>query len=243
MGVSYNPRTVTDGLVLCLDAANRKSYPGSGTTWTDLSGRGNTGTLTNGPTYNTSNGGSLVFDGADDYGSISHTTTLNPGTGDFTFGGFFKVNSDVASNFFPVFFSKSQLDWQNGYFIRPTWPYNGTFLVGVSQGGSTGVDRTVISSTLTASLGTWVNIVGVWTASTRTLLLYFNGIQNGSSTITNSITINPTANLELGRYNRITQSRYEYLPGNIAQVSIYNRALTAAEIQQNFNALRGRFSI
>ena len=242
MALGHGPKVVTDGLVLALDAADRNSYPGSGTTWTDLSGNGNNGTLVNGVGYNGSNGGSLSFDGVNDYGSISHTTTLNPGTGDFTFGGFFKVNSDFASNFFPVFFSKSQLDWQNGYLIRPTWPYNGTFAVGVSQGGNSGVDRVTLVSTLTASLGTWVNIVGVWTASTRTLLLYFNGIQNGSSTITNSITINPTANLELGRYNRITQSRYEYLPGNIAQVSIYNRALTAQEVLQNYNALKGRYA-
>jgi prepilin-type N-terminal cleavage/methylation domain-containing protein len=240
------PSIVTDGLVLNLDAGNINSYPGLNTaqnTWFDLSGSNNHGTLVNGVGFNGANGGALVFDGLDDYVSIGHITTLNPGIGDFTFGSFFKVNSGVTSNFFPVIFSKSQLDWQNGYLIRPTWPYNGTFIVGVSQGGSTGVDRTTVTSTLTASLGTWVNIVGVWTSSTRTLLLYFNGIQNGSSTITNSININPTANLEFGRYNRITQSRYEYLPGNIAQVSIYNRALTPEEIQQNFNATKGRFGL
>jgi len=71
MSVNYNPRTVTDGLVLCLDAGNRKSYPGSGTVWTDLSGRGNTGTLTNGPTYSSANGGSIVFDGSNDYVQFS----------------------------------------------------------------------------------------------------------------------------------------------------------------------------
>ena len=74
MGITYNPRIVSDGLVLCLDAGNPKSYPGSGTTWTDLSGRGNTGTLTNGPTYNSENGGSLVFDGTDDYVQFTSTS-------------------------------------------------------------------------------------------------------------------------------------------------------------------------
>jgi len=67
MALSHGPPIITNGLVLCLDAADRNSYPGSGTTWTDLSGRGNTGTLTNGPTYSSSNGGSIVFDGVDDY--------------------------------------------------------------------------------------------------------------------------------------------------------------------------------
>ena len=74
MAIFYNPRTITDGLVLCLDAANRKSYPGSGTTWTDLSGRGNTGTLTNGPTYSSANGGSIVFDGTDDIVNTSYVS-------------------------------------------------------------------------------------------------------------------------------------------------------------------------
>jgi hypothetical protein len=77
------------------------------------------------------------------------------------------------------------------------------------------------------------------------LKLYFNGVEDGSSTITNSITINPTANLELGRYNRITQSRYEYIPGNIAQVQIYNRALSPEEVQlnYNYNVFKGRYGL
>ena len=77
MAISYNPSSVTSGLVLCLDAGNTKSYPGSGTTWTDLSGNGNTGTLTNGPTYSSANGGSFVFDGTDDYASISGSITVS----------------------------------------------------------------------------------------------------------------------------------------------------------------------
>ena len=71
MAVGYNPKIITDGLVLCLDAGNTKSYPGSGTSWSDLSGQGNTGTLVNGPTYSSADGGSIVFDGSNDYGSLS----------------------------------------------------------------------------------------------------------------------------------------------------------------------------
>ena len=67
MSLFHSPSLVTSGLVLCLDAGNPKSYPGSGTTWTDLSGRGNHGTLVNGPTFNSANGGSIVFDGSNDY--------------------------------------------------------------------------------------------------------------------------------------------------------------------------------
>ena len=63
---NYGPRIVTDGLVLCLDAGNSKSYPGSGTAWNDLSRNGNNGTL-NGPTFNSADRGSIVFDGTNDY--------------------------------------------------------------------------------------------------------------------------------------------------------------------------------
>ena len=65
MGLSHSPRIVTDGLVFCLDAANIRSYPGTGTTWTDLKG-GNEGTLTNGPTFSSDNAGSISTDGSND---------------------------------------------------------------------------------------------------------------------------------------------------------------------------------
>ena len=70
MGVFAGPEITESGLVLALDAGNLKSYPTTGTTWTDLSGRGNTGTLTNGPTYSSANGGSIVFDGVNDYVTV-----------------------------------------------------------------------------------------------------------------------------------------------------------------------------
>ena len=77
MATKYSPKTVTDGLLLSFDAANTKSYPKSGTTWSDLSGNGNTGTLTNGPTFNSANGGSIVFDGVDDYVNVANASSLN----------------------------------------------------------------------------------------------------------------------------------------------------------------------
>ena len=70
MALHHSPRIVTSGLVLALDAADRNSYPGSGTTWTDLSGNANNGTLTNGPTFNSANGGSIVFDGTNDFEAV-----------------------------------------------------------------------------------------------------------------------------------------------------------------------------
>ena len=77
MGLSHSPRIVTDGLVFCVDAANKRSYPGAGTTWTDLTANKNNGTLTNGPTFDSANGGSIVFDGSDDRVDCASPSELN----------------------------------------------------------------------------------------------------------------------------------------------------------------------
>ena len=89
MATYYSPKIVTNGLVLCLDAGNTKSYSGSGTTWTDLSESATNGTLTNGPTFNSDNKGSIVFDGIDDYiaGSLTSAPT------EMTFCVFAKVTN------------------------------------------------------------------------------------------------------------------------------------------------------
>ena len=76
MGLSHSPSIITQNLVLCLDAANSKSYPGSGTTWYNLIPGGVNGTLTNGPTYSSANGGVIALDGVNDY--ISLTNSLPP---------------------------------------------------------------------------------------------------------------------------------------------------------------------
>jgi hypothetical protein len=83
MGLGHSPSIVRDGLVLYLDAANPKSYPGSGTTWFDLMGSNN-GTFINGATHNSNNLGGVLLDGVDDYVSLSNPQTLNPGSNSFT---------------------------------------------------------------------------------------------------------------------------------------------------------------
>ena len=76
MGLAHSPRLVTDGLVLCVDAANTKSYPGSGTTWTDLSGKGNDGSLINGAAFDSGNNGSINIDGSNDRIDVAYSPTL-----------------------------------------------------------------------------------------------------------------------------------------------------------------------
>jgi hypothetical protein len=227
MALAHSPKIVTDGLVLCLDAANPKSYPGSGTTWADLSGSGNNGTLTNGPTFNSSNGGNIVFDGVNDYvlcprpssivtsGSITvclwakwtTTTTIQA-----------LVDNNHSSN--PI----------QGFVIqdRPDLSKALTFSVFPSVSG--------VVSTFQVGNGYWHHIVG--TNDTVTSKLYIDGVLNNSALQAGLATVQP--NISIG-YWQFGGGRY--LNGSVPSLQIYNRALTAAEIQQNFNATRGRYGI
>jgi hypothetical protein len=225
MGIAYNPRIVTDGLVLALDAGNTKSYPGSGTTWTDLSGNGNNGTLTNGPTYSGSDGGSIVFDGVNDYINGVHNTQLNI-TGDITVECWFRV-TNTRSDWVRVFGKGDSTNrtvglWYNQPLSRFLYQRYGTSNMGIVYNA-------------TVSLNTWYHIVG--TSSSNNHTLYLNNVVRGTST-TGTTFASSTDPYKVG-YGSI----HTYHIGNVSNCRIYNRALTASEIQQNFNATRSRFGI
>jgi hypothetical protein len=218
-----------DGLVLALDAGNTKSYPGSGTTWTDLSGNGKNGTLTNGVGYNSSNGGSLSFDGVDDYvncgtTNLSSGTSLTvevwvkPGTTQDAYSDILDYGHGGGGNAGFVI-QQDNLSTNQYYFAY----WNGTTYD--------------ITSTVTIGTSSFNHLV--FTKSGTSVAGYLNS-QNtlnytGSSTIYCS-----GRTLHIGRF--VAGAGREF-NGNISSVKVYNRALTAAEISQNFNALRGRFGI
>jgi len=219
MAINYNPTTVSDGLVLALDAANTRSYSGSGTTWTDISYRGNNGTLTNGPTYSSANGGSIVFDGVNDYTlinlskeTIGSTLTISIWVsciGAQTSVGIFQVANGLTD-------TNPWILLQRTNSTTVSWYLNAQYRI-----TNTISDSSYTNLTLTYNGTTWI--------------VYKNGISNGNyvgdlgSFFGNSIWLG-------NGYNG-------YFSGNIAQVSIYNRALTADEILQNYNALKGRFGL
>lgn len=221
MSVRYNPRTITDGLVLALDAGNVKSYPGSGTTWTDLSGRRNNGTLTNGPTYSSANGGSIVFDGTNDFVDCGNSSNLQITVGTIT--AWFNANNGNSGYNGIV---AKQLAW--GLFVKDN--------VLIAYDWGNGVDR---STGITVGNGTWNFVTMSFTETVGTpsnnAIIYLNGNAVLTTTVRHS---NNTVSLQIADANA-----NQNFGGNIAQVSVYNRALTAAEVQQNFNALRGRFGI
>ena len=231
MAVAYNSKIVTDGLVLCLDAGNPKSYPGSGTTWTDLSGLANNGTLANGVGYNSGNGGSLVFDGVDDYIDLGQNSSTFYPTEGLTVSTW--IRTSVTDKWI---IDSSRLSTSQGWGINCGGAGPAFFIInGITNNVSTG---------FSIATGNWLNLVGTWTPSVS-LLMYANGVQVGSNTTSIPASINlpnPVYSTNIGRKGAQNGST-DYWNGNISQVSIYNRALTAAEVQQNFNATRSRYGI
>jgi hypothetical protein len=227
MGVVYGTNLnllVQSGLVLNLDAANPKSYPGSGTTWTDLSGNGNNGTLTNGATYSSANGGSIVFDGTDDIVNTSYVSSNA-----FTWSVWFKTDVGPVPGTFRNIISIPSPNYIL-LLLDQSSPNLGFWTSDGLNGG--------FLSTPTISVNTWYNAVFVREGNniTNGYKTYVNSVSYGTA---NTGTWSTTDTLSFGGRTDTTQ----FLDGNIAQVSIYNRALTASEVQQNFNILRGRFGI
>jgi len=227
MGVAYNSSIVISGLVLCLDAANTKSYPGSGTTWTDLSGRGNNGTLTGGPTYSSANVGSIVFDGVDDYVALTGSTTVSQAT----FSVWLRRNGSQNA-YAGILFTRggssanvSGLDFNS---TNNTLGYHWNDIAGSYQ----------FNSGLIPPDGAWSMCVVVVTSTAATFYLcQSSGITTATNTLAHASTT--LDGLKLGWDG----APFRYMNGNISQASIYNRALTAAEVSQNYNALKSRYGL
>jgi hypothetical protein len=197
-----------------------------GTIWTDLSSDGNTGTLTNGPTYNSSNGGSITFNGTN---YISSFPTQISATGSRTVSCFFRTNVTTRNG----------LCGTRGNAVATGW----VLTVNQPLSGSLNYFHTAGSSISVAagiSINTWYNACVTYDVATATTTLYLNGAQIGDpvtsfSAMTPSV-FNGAIGAEDGQFNN-------KFNGNIAQVQIYNRALSVTEVRQNFNALRGRYGI
>lgn len=235
MGIGYNPRIVTNGLVLCLDAANIKSYPGSGTTWTDLSGAGNHGTLINGPTYNSANKGGIVFDGSNDRIDVPTLPYQFLSTG-FTVSVVFKysqttTNDNLIAWGSSAFNSGMSYSWE----IRIRGNSNVEFSPGIYATG--GSSPTRLNYTQSPALNGRIAVMDVSYEANGNSIIYENGAAKSSLNYSGVGTYTNTQSLRIGRG---TDSNF---PGTIYSVKIYNRSLTSAEIQQNFNALRGRYGI
>lgn len=231
-------RVIQSGLVLNLDAGASTSYSGSGTTWTDLSGQGNTGTLTNGPTYDSANGGSIVFDGSNDYVDCgSNSVLLIPNS--LTVSIWLKFPTGYGNGGWNSILAKRPFNTTNfAMNYNPT--ASNSFQWYYSASGSFRVLSVPLTSNF--SVNTWTNICGVFSQNSTTTdaFLYKNGSLLASTNLVENVA--PiSGKFTIGCYG--DSSFTEFSPITTSQVSIYNRALSAAEIQQNFNALRSRFGI
>jgi len=217
--------------VLCLDAGSKISYPGSGTAWTDLSGNANNGTLVNGPTFDSANGGSLVFNGTNQYAS---TPLSLGGYTEYTVAAWIKTtvaNKEILSTY-----------GQTGSGITSVFELfiSASNKIAVYVYNTTGA-ASYRTSTTSITTGSWIYCVGVYQGSSATLNTYVNGIlNNGALTGTIPAAVaSGTSTVVIGNVN----SGSYYFNGSMGQVSIYNRALSATEIATNFELLRGRYGI
>ena len=220
MGLGHSPSIVMDGLVFQIDAGNSRCYSGSGNTVNGLVGIG--GTLVNGVGFTSTNSGSFTFDGTNDYIVIPTSSAFDLGTGSATIIAWFKTTTTFEKCI-------------------------------VSKRNNTGFQLYVLSSKLYAdgasiaaqsflNVNTGNNVFGaaVYDRTNSLLRMYVNGKEDGNSFL-GATTLTDTANINVGRAT-LTAPR-DYFDGTIYQIFIYNRALTAQEIRQNYNATKKRYGL
>ena len=214
---------VTTGLQLYLDAGNASSYPGTGTAWTDLSVNGRNGTLTNGPTYSATNGGSIVFDGSNDYVQCSGSLTVTAAT----FVTWIRRNGNQGQ-YDGILFSRGTsvtgMNFQVSNQIAYTW--------------NNAVNTYSWQSGLIVPDATWCMIaVSVTSTAATAYLCQASGITTATNTVSHTSSVINDIKIAWD------DAAARYFNGNIAIAQLYNTALSAAQVSQNFQADRGRFGL
>jgi len=218
MSLYHGSRIGRNGLVLYLDAPGIKSYPGSGTTWFDLSGNGNNITLVNGPTYTSGVTGYFTFDGTNDQGNL--TTSINADPNFLSaFAWIYRNDSSTVDVIFGT----------TGKYASLELSVDGKLNFQTQSGGFFQIE-TAASTILNSN---WYHVGVTRGASDR---LYVNGVQVVSGT--------NSQGRSFGTIDRIGQTfNSNYFNGRMSNIAVYNRELSAAEVGQNFEAHRGRYNI
>ena len=213
MAAHGNPDIITDGLVVCLDAGDKNSYPGSGATWTDLSPNRSECTLYNSPTFSEDH---FIFDGTNSV-SIDEFQTQT-GVNQYTWNLWVKSPSSVTSYDMIMSTDYSYL-YLSFYTNKITFDSN-----------LTGVDRF-----FTYTTSTWYNLAVCVDGVANTTKCYVNASEEHSDVAADTL---DGHRLWLGRWY---DGNHDLINGNIGPVQIYNRALSASEVLQNYNAQKERF--
>ena len=234
MGISGGPNVIQDGLVLALDAADRNSYVSGSTTWFDLSGNNNSGTLINGPTFNNSNGGSIVFDGVDDYINIPSFTSTSQ---NMSFSLWFNPASLQAATAVNVVFIQSENASTRTIRLYRNTNFSENRLAWLMYYENTSLSVVLILPQYTYSLNTWTNTVLTFN-DTGNYTTYINGILFNTTQATNFVRwFTPQGLL------RIAGTPSGPLNGIISNLNIWEKTLSAEEILQNYNATKTRFGL
>jgi hypothetical protein len=232
--MNFGPQIVRSGLVLYLDAANKKSYRGTGTSWLDLSGNNSVGTLTNFGVqtfFSATNGGNIIFDGTDDTVSINASSVFNFTS--MTFLSFVNVTSPYTSAFRAVF-SKQGADRDYNFYVYSSLSNGVIDYLHFSSARITGFTSIAAIPGGSLSLSTWHQIG--FSVNNQVLSFILDGVVFFTSSYTGTFNANNNYSLNVG-------SADNFWLGRIANVSLYNRGLSNAEILQNFNATKTRFGL
>jgi prepilin-type N-terminal cleavage/methylation domain-containing protein len=227
---------LSNGLVLSLDAGNTASYPGSGTTWTDLSGLGNNGTLVNGVGYSSGNGGSLTFDGVDDYVNLLNSGAFN--SQNLTLGIWVKPAA-IQPNAW-----NSLLDYSHGYgsvcnFVIQQNELNTNQYWFAYRSTSSNWEAT---TAVILSANVWQYLMV--SKENTSVKIYVNGIILVNFSTTNgNILYNTSRRFTIGGSASSDTTLSRWFNGSIGDARIFNRALSSSEITQNFNTLKGRYGL
>lgn len=220
-----NSKIITSGSILNLDASQLRSYSGTGTSWNDLSGNNINGTLNNGPTFSSTAGGTIVFDGTND--SVTTSSNILDLT-NLTICAWVKFDS-TSNTAYPTITNKETSNLARNWWLGIA----GTFAFGRSVSGT----DTAVISTVTPSLNTWYH-VSATNDTTPVFKIYINGALNNTTTTSGTLSTNGTTGW-IGSYRD-----YLYpMNGNISVVQFYNRVLSATEILQNYNVQKTRFGL
>lgn len=228
---------VTNGLVLNLDASRSSSYAGAGTTWTDISGNSNNGTLTNGPVFGTASVSTITFDGVNDYVSIAGLANYLNNKTKFSYETWFKVNSTTS---FGTLFSFGNNDNYSNDIIF--FVLDNQICAQINNGADGGA---VAGFTSTGWNNMCVIYDGAQTGNANRLKLYLNGVQQtlsfGSYNVPASTSNTSMVNAGLGAYS--TGGWNNFISGSIATSRLYTVSLTDSEVLQNYNATKSRFGL
>jgi len=240
MATRYSPAIVTSGLVLCLDAANKVSYPGTGTSWYNLSGTINTGTLTNGPVFSNTNGGSITTDGIDDYINLGNAASIKMGTSNFTISTWVKILTQTGTPTYKLIItSKQSSAAAAGYGFAWNNSVN-KFLWSTANGSIS--SEIFTTNTWSSLVNVWANIVMIrQNGATNNGHFYINGVYESLASAATVLNVDTTTNMTIANVADFYNDYW--FKGTYGITQIYNRALSATEVLQNYNATKPRFGL